>query len=68
VARVREGKANDAEHKIYERCPATSTGPVAGSKLRVPFQLLSSAADITQGNVGQILRIVSSHLEKRSLQ
>jgi len=63
VARVREGKANEAEQKVYERCLVTSAGPVANSKLRAPFRLLSSAADITQGNVEQILRIVSSHLE-----
>jgi lysyl-tRNA synthetase class 1 len=63
VARVREGKANEAEQRVYELCLVTSAGPVANSKMRVPFRLLSSAADITQGNVEQILRIVSSHLE-----
>jgi lysyl-tRNA synthetase class 1 len=61
--RVQDGKANDAEKKVYAQCLATSAGPVACTQLRVPFRILSSAADITQGNVEQILRIASSHLE-----
>lgn len=63
TARVNDGKATEADKKVYQQCMATSTGPVASSRLRVPFRLLSSAADLTQGNVEQILRIVSSHLE-----
>lgn len=64
TARVRDGKANEAEKKVYEQCLATSAGQVACTKLRVPFRILSSAADITQGNVEQILRIASSDLER----
>lgn len=63
AARMREGKVSETERMVYERCLASSSGPVACSNLRVPFRLLSSAADITQGNVEQILRIVSSHME-----
>ena len=62
--RVNDGKAKEAEKKVYEQSVATSAGPVASTKLRVPFRILSSAADITQGNVEQILRIASSHVER----
>ena len=62
--RVNDGKAKEAEKKVYEQSVATSAGPVASTKLRVPFRILSSAADITQGNVDQILRIASSHVER----
>ena len=64
TTRAHDGKANEAEKKVYEQCLATSAGPVACTKLRVPFRILSSAADITQGNVEQILRIASSHVER----
>ena len=63
VARVAAGKADEAERLVYERCVRTSEGEVARSKLTIPFRILSSAADITQGNVEQILRIASDHLE-----
>jgi lysyl-tRNA synthetase class 1 len=63
VARVRSGKANEAEQLTYERCVHTSQGEVAQSRLPVPFRLLSSTADITQGNIEQMLRIIADHLE-----
>lgn len=63
VARVVSGKANEAEQLTYARCTQTSGGEVGRSKLSVPFRILSSASDITQGNVEQILRIVSDHLD-----
>jgi lysyl-tRNA synthetase, class I len=63
ASRVAAGKADEADRLTYERCVRTSRGEVATSKLAVPFRILSSAADITQGNVEQILRIASDHLE-----
>jgi lysyl-tRNA synthetase, class I len=62
-ARVVAGKATEAERLVYERCLETSTQVVERSILPVPFRILASAADITQGNVEQILRIVAQHLE-----
>lgn len=62
-ARVASGKANEAEALVYERAVRTSAGEVGRSALPVPFRILASAADITQGNFEQILRIVSQHLE-----
>jgi lysyl-tRNA synthetase, class I len=64
TARVRDGKVNDTERKVYDLSVSTSDGPVACTGRRVPFRVLSSAADITQGSVEQILRIVSTHLEE----
>ena len=64
TTRVRDGKANESERKVYDLSLATSAGAVAGARLPAPFRLLSSAADITQGSVDQILRIVVTHIEE----
>jgi lysyl-tRNA synthetase class 1 len=64
VARVESGKANEAEQLTFRRCVQTSQGEVARTPLPISFRVLSSAADITQGNVEQILRIVAAHLEQ----
>ena len=63
VTRVSSGKSNEADQLTYSRCILTSWGEVERSRLTMSFRILSSAADITQGNVDQILRIVSDHLE-----
>ena len=63
AGRVNGGKAGEAEQLTFGRCIRTSHGDIDSSKLPVPFRTLSSAADITQGNVDQILRIASDHLE-----
>lgn len=62
-ARVAAGKATEAERLVYELSLQTSTQAVEHSTLPVPFRVLSSAADITQGNIEQMLRIVAEHLE-----
>lgn len=62
-ARVHAGRTDEAERRIHERCLKTSTDNIERSILSVPFRLLSSAADITRGNLEQILRIVYDHLE-----
>jgi lysyl-tRNA synthetase, class I len=64
TTRVRGGKANDLERKVFALSVETTQGQVACAGRRVPFRVLSSAADITQGFVEQILRIVSTHLEE----
>jgi lysyl-tRNA synthetase class 1 len=63
VARVISNKSDEAEQLTYSRCILTSQGEIQRSKLTIPFRILSSAADITQGNVDQILRIASAHIE-----
>ncbi len=62
-SRVEAGKASELHEWIYRACVETSTGPVRQEELPVSFRLLSSAADLTQGNLKQVLRIVSEHLD-----
>lgn len=63
VRRVESGEASDLQKKMFESCVSTSTGSVARTSLPVSFRLLSSAADLTQGTLDQVLRIVGEHLE-----
>jgi len=60
--RALTGKANPAEAYVYQLCVRTSAGDVLHTQGTIPFRLLSSAADLTQSNRPQILRIVSQHL------
>ncbi len=62
VARVQQGKGKSGEEAVLRRCLETSAGKVHQSRHPVSFRLLSSAADMTNGNVEQILRIVATHL------
>ncbi len=61
--RVEGGTASELHSWIYTACVETSTGPVRQESLPVSFRLISSAADLTQGNLKQVLRIVSEHLD-----
>jgi lysyl-tRNA synthetase, class I len=47
---------------IYRESTESSAGPVLLTQRPVSFRLLASVADITQGDLTQIARIVSSHL------
>lgn len=60
--RALTGKASPAEAYVYDLCVRTSAGAVRHTEGTVPFRLLSSAADLTQSNRPQILRIVAQHL------
>lgn len=60
--RASTGKASPAEAYVHQLCIRTSAGAVQHTEGAVPFRLLSSAADLTQSNRPQILRIVSQHL------
>ena len=61
VKQVREGKANEVNAKIYERSIRTSQQEIRQTPQSVPFSLLTSVLDVTQGNVEQTIRIVSQH-------
>lgn len=63
VRRVESGEANDLQRQIFQSCISTTSGEVARTILPVSFRLLSSAADLTQGALDQVLRIVADHLE-----
>jgi lysyl-tRNA synthetase class 1 len=61
--RAEAPEASPAETHLREVCLRTSAGAVDHSRRRVPFRLLSSAADITQANTEQIDRLVRQHLD-----
>jgi len=61
--KVLAGQAPLAANKEYQTCVRTSLGAVRKSRIPVSFRLLSSAADLTQGNVEQISRIAAQQAE-----
>ncbi|PZS07388.1 MAG: lysine--tRNA ligase [Solirubrobacterales bacterium] len=62
ASRVASGDAEGAEVAVLRQSLESSAGPVLRTPRPVSFRLLSSVADITQGNREQIARIVSAHL------
>ena len=60
---ARAHQASPADQKIYQLCVQTSSGSVNRAQTPVSFRLLSSAADITQGNREQITRIAADSLK-----
>ena len=59
---VRSSSAGEADRAVHETCVRTSAGEVTKTAVPVPFRVFSSAADITNGNLEQILRIAAHHL------
>ena len=62
-SRVAAGEAERDEVAVYRQSVESSAGPVQRTARPVSFRLLSSVADITQGNREQMARIVSEHLD-----
>jgi lysyl-tRNA synthetase class 1 len=62
-SRVAAGEAEGDEAAVHRQSVASSAGPVQRTARPVSFRLLSSVADITQGNREQIARIVAEHLD-----
>ncbi|HEX3833652.1 MAG TPA: lysine--tRNA ligase [Solirubrobacteraceae bacterium] len=62
-SRVGSGEGEPSEVAVYHQSVESSAGPVQRTGRSVSFRLLSSVADITQGNREQIARIVSAHLD-----
>ena len=62
-SRVAAGEAEGDEVAVYRQSVESSAGPVQRTARPVSFRLLSSVADITQGNRQQMARIVSEHLD-----
>jgi lysyl-tRNA synthetase, class I len=62
-SRVAAGEAEGDEVAVYRQSVESSAGPVQRTAWPVSFRLLSSVADITQGNRQQMARIVSEHLD-----
>jgi lysyl-tRNA synthetase, class I len=59
---VQAGKVNENNQKAYQRAIATSHGPLSQTPRPVPFSLLTSILDVTQGNIQQVLRIASQYV------
>jgi lysyl-tRNA synthetase class 1 len=57
--KVRAGSASPSDQKEFATCVQTSLGAVYKSSTPISFRLLSSVADITQGNMEQIVRIAA---------
>lgn len=64
VKQVKEGKASEQNLKAYERATRTSHGEVRHTPKPVPFSLLTSVVDVTQGTDEQITRIVRQSLKE----
>lgn len=60
---IAAGKANEANQIAYQRSIQTSLGTVQRAERTVPFSLLTSTTDVTQGNIEQVLRIASQTLK-----
>lgn len=56
--------AGAADSAMYALSVRTSAGDVVATPRRVSFRLLAAAADLTQGNREQIVRIVAQHLDE----
>ncbi len=58
---IQTGKASEVKRRAYERAMVTSRGPLQPTPRPVPFSLLTSVLDVTQGNIEQVLRIASQY-------
>jgi lysyl-tRNA synthetase class 1 len=63
VERIKKNAGSRVDQVVFDRSVKTSSCEVARTQVPVSFRLLSSSADITQGNHEQILRIVNQHLD-----
>jgi lysyl-tRNA synthetase class 1 len=64
VRHMQAGQAKEVNKEAYQRAIQTSKGPVTHTLQPVPFHLLTSVLDVTQGNVEQALRIASQYTGK----
>ncbi|GHO44656.1 lysine--tRNA ligase [Ktedonospora formicarum] len=66
---IASGKANEANQLAYKRATQGSAGSIKRAERNVPFSLLTSTMDVTQGNVEQVLRIATQTLkEERQIE
>lgn len=59
---VRSGQADAEGAHVHDACIRTSAGAVTQTECAVPFRVLAAAADITQGNLDQVVRIAKQHV------
>lgn len=63
VARSTTEKAQPADAMLVARASGTSLGEIETPVRPVSFRVLSTAADMTNGNLEQVLRIANDHLD-----
>jgi lysyl-tRNA synthetase class 1 len=66
VAKASAPDADEVETHVLEAARTTTAGEVDATDLPVSFRLLGSVADITQGSIPQLTRIVRAHLDGAS--
>ncbi len=62
VRQISKGTVNEINNRLFERATRTSSEEIVYTRHAVPFSLLTSVIDVTQGNEQQVLRIISQHL------
>lgn len=65
VARAATDKAQPPDAMLVERSTRTSMGTIPTPVRPVSFRLLSTAADMTNGTLDQVLRIANDHFDER---
>ena len=66
AASVTAAEAPPDDVAIHRESIESSAGPVARTERPVSFRLLSSVADLTQGDLTQMARIIAAHLDDHS--
>jgi lysyl-tRNA synthetase class 1 len=67
VERINKNSGSRIDQLVFDRSVKTSSCAAARSRVTASFRLLSSSADITQGNRDQIMRIVNQHRDEPPL-
>ena len=62
LRQVEKGTISEINKQFFERATRTVSEEITYTHHPVPFSLLTSVMDVTQGNEEQVLRIVSQHL------
>ena len=62
LRQMEKGTVSEVNKQCFGRVTSTVTKAVTYTRHAVPFSLLTSVMDVTQGNEEQVLRIVSQHL------
>jgi lysyl-tRNA synthetase class 1 len=62
LRQVDKGTVSEVNKQCFERATSTVSKVITYTRHTVPFSLLTSVMDVTQGNEEQVIRIVSQHL------
>ena len=62
LRQIEKGTVGEVNKQCFGRATSTVNEVITYTRRTVPFSLLTSVMDVTQGNEEQVLRIVSQHL------